>query len=123
MEQLNLVLKGEWYDLIDSGIKNEEYRAIKPYWCKRLKGLARVCVYRMPSDKENERICQMTGQTCLSGLNEMKFRYGTVKFRRGYTNTSMVFEIESVRVDKGNVEWGAPEDNPVFIIKLGKRIN
>lgn len=33
---LYLPLKSEWYNLIESGIKKEEYREIKPYWIKRL---------------------------------------------------------------------------------------
>lgn len=33
---LHLVLKKQWYDLIENGIKKEEYREIKPYWSKRL---------------------------------------------------------------------------------------
>lgn len=33
---LYLSLKKEWYNLIDDGVKTEEYREIKPYWVKRL---------------------------------------------------------------------------------------
>lgn len=33
---LYLTLKKQWYDLINQGIKKEEYREIKPYWVKRL---------------------------------------------------------------------------------------
>ena len=33
---LDLVLKGQWYDMIESGEKPEEYRDKKPYWIKRL---------------------------------------------------------------------------------------
>ena len=33
---LDLVLKSEWYDLIKSGDKKHEYRAIKEYWSRRL---------------------------------------------------------------------------------------
>lgn len=33
---LYLTLKKQWFDLISSGVKNEEYREIKPYWIKRL---------------------------------------------------------------------------------------
>lgn len=33
---LYLTLKKQWFDLINSGIKTEEYREIKPYWIKRL---------------------------------------------------------------------------------------
>ena len=29
---LYLSLKKEWYNLIDDGVKAEEYREIKPYW-------------------------------------------------------------------------------------------
>ena len=34
---LDLPLKKEWYNMIESGEKKEEYREIKPYWTKRLK--------------------------------------------------------------------------------------
>lgn len=33
---LYLTLKKQWFDLINCGIKTEEYREIKPYWEKRL---------------------------------------------------------------------------------------
>lgn len=35
---LYLILKDEWYDMIERGIKTEEYREIKGYWIKRLEG-------------------------------------------------------------------------------------
>lgn len=34
---LDLPLKKEWYNMIESGEKKEEYREIKPYWTKRLR--------------------------------------------------------------------------------------
>ena len=36
LRTLHLSLKKEWYNMIESGIKTEEYREIKPFWCKRL---------------------------------------------------------------------------------------
>ena len=33
---LFLPLKKEWYELIEKGIKTEEYREIKDFWFKRL---------------------------------------------------------------------------------------
>ena len=41
---LYLPLRKEWYEMIESGVKTEEYREIKPYWGKRLmfKGLTHV---------------------------------------------------------------------------------
>jgi len=35
---LYLTLKKQWFDMILSGEKQEEYRQIKPYWEKRLDG-------------------------------------------------------------------------------------
>ena len=36
MKILDLPLKKEWYNAIEKGDKNEEYREIKPDWEKRL---------------------------------------------------------------------------------------
>ena len=33
---LHLTLKKEWFDMIKSGEKKEEYKDIVPYWTKRL---------------------------------------------------------------------------------------
>ena len=38
MKLLHLVLKRQWYDMILSGEKRDEYRDITPYWRKRLEG-------------------------------------------------------------------------------------
>ena len=35
-EILHLVLKRKWYEMIASGEKTEEYRALTPYWASRL---------------------------------------------------------------------------------------
>ena len=35
MRTLHLTLKKEWFNMIKSGVKKEEYREIKPYWTKR----------------------------------------------------------------------------------------
>lgn len=35
---LCLPLKKEWYNMIESGIKKEEYREIKPHWTSRIVG-------------------------------------------------------------------------------------
>ena len=92
---LDLPLKKEWYDMIESGVKTEEYREIKPYWCKRL----------------------------LDGYEDMCTSYKPfthVRFHCGYTNRTMLREIESMRLGYGKPEWGAPKGTRVFIIKLRK---
>lgn len=113
---LRLNLKAEWYDMIESGVKTEEYREIKDYWIKRLM-------------KDFPVSWIMTMQLCMQ-INKFNAYYGkelhpvykTVTFVYGYTKRTMEFELEKVTVGKGNKEWGAPDED-VFIIKLGKRIN
>ena len=36
MKVLHLILKKQWFDMIASGEKKEEYREVKPYWTTRL---------------------------------------------------------------------------------------
>lgn len=102
---LYLSLKSEWYNLIESGVKMEEYREIKQYWCRRLLTPREIL------------IC--THQE----LKPCGFRhYDTVRFSYGYTKRTMEFEVVGISVGYGNTEWGAPSDKMVFIISLGRRI-
>lgn len=106
---LHLPLKAKWYEMIESGVKTEEYREIKPYWENRIRCQANgVCTPQIPCLRARTvGVCDM--------------RYTHVKFSYGYTKRTMTFEIKSITIGKGKPEWGAPADC-VFIIKLGKRI-
>lgn len=86
---LHLTLKKKWFDMIASGVKREEYREMKPYWNKRL-----MCA-KKPYDK--------------------------ILFRNGYGRNAPRLLIEFTRMESGLgiVEWGAPEAQEVFILKLG----
>lgn len=93
MTTLHLTLKKKWFDMIASGIKREEYREIKPYWSKRL-----MCA-KQPFDK--------------------------ILFRNGYGKNAPKILIEFTRLESGLgiIEWGAPEAQEVFILRLGKIIS
>ena len=98
---LYLPLKAKWYNMIESGVKTEEYREDKPYWCRRL-----------------------LSEYVLDGELIREFKeYKYVCFSYGYTKRKMVFEIDSILLGVGRVEWGAPENRAVFKIKLGRRIS
>lgn len=120
MRILYLPLKKEWYEMIESGVKTEEYREIKPYWIKRF------FVHtdgRRINNSDAEYLARNIS-TLFSALYEGTIKhinYTQVKFSYGYTNRTMTFEIESITIGKGNPEWGAPTKD-VFIIKLGKRV-
>lgn len=114
MKILDLPLKRVWYEMIESGGKNEEYRAIKPYWCKRLACCdLYLCWYR---DQNGE--CQFKGK--LFHMNRLEYTH--VRFRYGYTKRTMLFELQGIRIGRGKPEWGAPMDKSVFILKLGTKI-
>lgn len=49
-------------------------------------------------------------------------QYTHVRFRFGYTKRTMLFELESITIGVGNTNWGAPDNECVFILKLGKCI-
>ncbi len=87
---LHLTLKKKWFDMIASGVKREEYREMKPYWNKRL-----MCSTR---------------------------RYDKILFRNGYSSNAPRLLIEFTRLESGLgiIEWGAPEGQEVFILRLGK---
>lgn len=105
MKILDLPLKKEWYDMIESGVKPEEYREIKPYWCERLLGM-----------KIASFSCRYGYQSCNpKGFTHIRFRYG-------YTKRTMLFELKGITIGKGKTEWGAPNDRGVFILKLGNKI-
>ena len=107
MKILDLVLKTKWYDMIEQGIKHEEYREIKSYWVKRFTNL---------NNHDSLLFSQRNGYT---SINEKGYTH--VRFRKGYSKTSIIFTIENITTGKGNTDWGAPVDEEVFIIKLSDK--
>jgi len=93
MKTLILTLKTQWYNLIASGEKKEEYREIKDYWRKRL----------------------------FQGDEPIK--YDRVVFYLGYSKgrPSMAFKIEDIHIGHGKPEWGAKPGEEYFVISLGNR--
>ena len=114
--KIRLTLKKEWYDMIENGDKNVEYRELKDYWCRRIKGLGLVCPYAMPSSQSGRKICQKTGNECVSGT---QITQKSVVFSYGYTDKTMEYDITTLSVTKGKPEWGAPEDR--IVINIGFR--
>lgn len=88
--------------MIECGVKTEEYRECKPYWNKRLM----------------RKVWNFADNT----LCDIPKKFDAVKFTYGYTKRTITFECKGITIGRGNAEWGAPTDEDVFIIKLGKRI-
>ena len=44
--------------------------------------------------------------------------YTHIRFRRGYTSTTLIRRIEGIKAGIGKPEWGAPQDKRVLILQF-----
>lgn len=114
---LTLHLDFHWYDMIYSGEKRKEYRKIKAYNIKRL-------CYFWNTDPRARYDCKgIDCGKCFVDSPEWRCNpYEYVVFYRGYTKEKMKFRVKSICYGKGRAEWGAPEGETVFIIRLGEKV-
>lgn len=100
MKTLKLTLNKQWFDLIEKGIKTEEYREIKDYWVKRFKEMS------------------------LTRFEPFK-HFDYVEFTNGYNSKSpkIILECKGIEVGIGNPDWGAIENTKYFVIKLGCEVS
>lgn len=103
---LFLILKKQWFDLILSGEKKEEYRDITEYWIKRL----------FVNHREYFTLLK-------KGSQSLQFTH--ICFQHGYANDAPRFEIEckGIKIATGKKKWGAEKGKKYFVIKLGKIIS
>ena len=100
-DTLHLVLKREWYDMIASGEKTEEYRAITAYWISRLLNHDTLLMHKswhmvFPSVHDMALLGNLLDSYLSKG-------YKKVKFYLGYSSDhTMTFELLSMRVGYGN---------------------
>lgn len=81
MKILDLVVKHKWYDMEESGEKPEEYRALSDHWVKRF--------LRIDTGREGALRYLASLPT-----NQVWQEYTHVRLHRGYTSTTMLFEIK-----------------------------
>lgn len=123
MKILDLPLKKKWYEMIESGIKREEYREIKPFWLKRLFRV--IDIHHTHYENVDSDCAEFYANNIdllkedfnLGGFQIKDFTH--VRFRYGYTKRTMTYEIRNISIGVGNPKWGAP-DCKVIIIKIGK---
>jgi len=118
MKKLHLVLKGKWFDMIDSGVKTEEYREIKQYWLKRLVGSW------LWVGKDNGKLKHIEANFVNDWNIKDFMTFDVVEFKHGYSKDARVmkFEMKSISIGTGNPDWGAEPGKEYFVIKLGKRL-
>ena len=108
---LTLTISKQWFDMILSGEKTEEYREIKPYWIKRLTTNCEVAY-----DVAAETYC-----------GKVLYRHYThVLFINGYRNDSPRIEKEIESITIGKPKKGlCPDkwlDTEFFVIKFKQRM-
>lgn len=114
-EVLHLTLKHRWFDMIASGEKTEEYRVPSPRNIALLRDKSQTCVDKGLYGGQCELWCWELQRCGFAPFRE-------VCFHRGYSNVTMTFAVAGISYGRGKVEWGAPADEDVFIIKLGNRL-
>jgi hypothetical protein len=115
MKTLKLTLNKQWFDLIEKGIKTEEYREIKDYW------ITRLC-FAIFDENGNQR--QLIKPDNIDYHRLLFKDFDFVEFTNGYSKTSpqIIMECKVIEVGTGKFEWGAVENTQYFVIKLGREV-
>ena len=93
---LTLPIKKQWYDMILSGEKKEEYREIKEYYTTRFQNIGFL--------NENEEPTNIQKEIC---------------FRNGYSNNSPSFIADcTLSIKQGNPIWGAIPNTEYYVLKI-----
>lgn len=116
---LTLTIDKQWFDMVVSGEKKEEYRVIKEYWVKRIidvRKLHRGTAYILRCLKGNDPMLKN------DIILQLGIPYTHVLFINGYRKDSprIEKEIESITIDKPK-KGLCPEkwlDTEFFIIKF-----
>jgi len=106
---LHLNLMKEYFDMIYSGYKPEEYRKLTPYWGGRL---TKLINFEYIDDME-----------LYWGNNNQIFKhYDTITFSNGYAKdrSQFIIELKAIVVGCGSQKWGAKDGEKYFILILGK---
>jgi hypothetical protein len=115
MNVLHLTLKKQWFDLVASGSKKQEYREIKPYWIARF-------IWPEYRHLETEQLKELI----FKGVEVTKYPYyEAVIFTNGYNQESpkMMVELKNIYIGLPVPKWTDTKINDVFILHLGQQLN
>ena len=126
---IHLNLKKEWFDMIHSGKKCAEYRALTPYFCERLllingkqkkKSFWEIFFLFCDNKMIKASIKELRMHSKKGRLIQFK-DFDTITFSNGYAKDRKQFEIlfYDTIISQGNTNWGAVEDETYFTLLLG----
>ena len=104
---LILPIKKQWFDMILSGEKTEEYRDIKPYYEKLFMKATMLDTYKNDNGFDfNKQI-----KKCPSSM--------TIALRNGYRSDSPLIMCGcKVTIGTGNPKWGAEPGKEYYVLKI-----
>lgn len=115
MKTLTLSLKKQWFDMIKSGVKTEEYRECSEYWISRF---CKLCGYF-------EYVFVGSHPNCIGERRRMiscdRLNCDRIVFTLGYpkaddTERRLEFKNPKIRIGTGKPEWGAEHGKNYFVI-------
>ncbi len=121
---LILPIKKQWYDMILSGEKKEEYREIKNYYttrfCTILDPFFNLRGKNEPhysfNDRKEYKKVNFPGMVKNTEFYKESFQ---VTFRNGYAKTSPCFVAKcTLLVGTGKPEWGAEPGKEYYVLKI-----
>ena len=132
---LVLSLKSQWFEMIKSGEKREEYRELNAYWLSRfchIKKYKAQAILRAQAVLLEPKtiICSFNSvlkdipiEQYIYLLLEQNFDYEEIEFTLGYPSKDdserrMIKKIKSIRIDEGKEEWGAEKGKKYFVISF-----
>jgi hypothetical protein len=122
---LKLTLKKQYFDMILSGEKNEEYRELKKYWFDRLVFKKEMVIKYLQLDFEvtdyfNFQLENAAKTKLKSMIGFIPF--DNIEFTNGYSKKSpqVTKECLGIEICQGKTELGAKKDTYYFTIKLGR---
>lgn len=105
MKTLTLSLKKQWFDMIKSGEKKEEYREICDYWGVRFVGR---------DVWDNEFCIKDVSEIALMHFDRLVFTLGYPK--ADDSERRLEFKNPHIRIGTGRTEWGAEPGKNYFVI-------
>lgn len=98
---MTFTIKKNWFDLIKSGQKKEEYRDLKYYYYVRVASLVGASDYKKLTEKKE------------------KVPFNKLKLRHGYGKDSPSIIVSGyISIGKGLPEWGAEPGKDYFRFEI-----
>lgn len=109
---LILPIKRKWLEMIRSGEKREEYRAISPYYTSRFKAF-------IPYFYHNNEVAEKAFRKATAERIRIGFR--DVVLQAGYSHLAPAIMISGkITVGPGCIEWGAVKGEEYYILHIEK---